>query len=114
MRSRAVTFTAGDETVLPLMATRPAAIHSSASRREHRPARAITLAMRSSPRPACGERAPPPFPPPLAGGGRVGAGAGGAHRRVGAGGTAPPPRPSPRKRGEGEEMLRDTGLSAPP
>src|SRR5580693_8517790 len=32
---------------LPLTATRPAAIQASASRREHSPARAITLAMRS-------------------------------------------------------------------
>src|ERR1700722_244748 len=47
MRSRAVTLTAGEAIVCPLTATRPAAIQSSASRREHRPARAITLAMRS-------------------------------------------------------------------
>ena len=33
----------------PFTSTRPAAIHSSASRREHRPTRAMTLAMRSSP-----------------------------------------------------------------
>src|SRR5512144_2774666 len=32
--------------ICPLTVTRPAAIHFSASRREHRPVRAITLAMR--------------------------------------------------------------------
>ena len=43
MRSRAVTLSAGDAIVAPLTATRPAAIHSSASRREASPARAIDL-----------------------------------------------------------------------
>ena len=47
MRSEAVTLSAGEEITLPLTATRPAAIQASASRREARPARAITLAMRS-------------------------------------------------------------------
>jgi hypothetical protein len=41
-----LTLTAGDLMVPPLTTTRPAAIQSSACRREHRPARAITLAMR--------------------------------------------------------------------
>ena len=39
-------MSAGLSRTLPLTVTRPAAIHVSASRREHRPARAITLAMR--------------------------------------------------------------------
>ena len=42
-----VTLSAGEEITAPLTATRPAAIQASASRREARPARAITLAMRS-------------------------------------------------------------------
>src|SRR5215510_12879436 len=37
----------GEAMTAPLTATRPAAIHVSASRREHSPARAIALAMRS-------------------------------------------------------------------
>src|SRR4029079_3188661 len=40
-------FSAGDFTVSPFSATRPASISFSASRREQMPARAITLAMRS-------------------------------------------------------------------
>src|SRR5450830_1676848 len=47
MRSDGVTLSAGEEITAPLTATRPAAIHASASRREASPARAITLAMRS-------------------------------------------------------------------
>ena len=46
--SVAVTFSAGDVILLPLTDTRPASIQASASRREARPARAITLAMRSA------------------------------------------------------------------
>jgi hypothetical protein len=38
---------AGDVSVVPLTLTRPSAIHRSASRREHSPARAMTFAMRS-------------------------------------------------------------------
>src|SRR5580704_4645755 len=49
MRSRSVTLRAGEAIGAPLTATRPAAIQASASRREARPARAITLAMRSPP-----------------------------------------------------------------
>ena len=45
--SSSVTFSAAEARTLPFTRTRPAAIHSSASRREHSPARAITLAMRS-------------------------------------------------------------------
>src|SRR6516164_9632749 len=47
MRSHSVTLSAAELIGAPLTATRPAAIHSSASRREASPARAITLAMRS-------------------------------------------------------------------
>ena len=47
IRSAAVTLSAGEEITAPLTATRPAAIQASASRREARPTRAITLAMRS-------------------------------------------------------------------
>eukprot|EP01037_Dinobryon_pediforme_P009594 gene9593-9671_t len=46
--SFAVTFSAGDKMVTPLTLTRPSAIHCSASRREQRPARAMTLAIRST------------------------------------------------------------------
>src|SRR5260221_10653612 len=42
-----VTVTAGLVRMVPSTRTRPSAIQRSASRREHRPARAITLAMRS-------------------------------------------------------------------
>src|SRR5262249_59603333 len=49
MRSEARTSSAGEAIFLPLTATRPARIHCSASRREHRPARAIRLATRSAP-----------------------------------------------------------------
>jgi hypothetical protein len=52
MRSELVTLHAGEAITAPLTATRPAAIHVSAARREHSPARAMTLAMRS-PRPEC-------------------------------------------------------------
>src|SRR5215831_18338132 len=45
MWSEAATLSAGEEITAPLTATRPAIIHASASRREARPARAITLAM---------------------------------------------------------------------
>ena len=45
-RSLAETSTAGVVRILPLTLTRPSAIQRSASRREHRPARAIALAMR--------------------------------------------------------------------
>jgi hypothetical protein len=45
--SAAETLSAGEEITAPLTATRPAAIQASASRREVRPTRAITLAMRS-------------------------------------------------------------------
>jgi len=48
MRSFGVTLTAGEESTLPLTATRPAAISPSASRREATPARASRLAIRSS------------------------------------------------------------------
>jgi hypothetical protein len=41
------TLKAGLSSTLPLTLTRPSAIQRSASRREQRPARAITLAMRS-------------------------------------------------------------------
>src|SRR5262249_11306929 len=47
MRSRAATLRAGEEMTSPFTATRPAAIQASASRRDARPAPAITLAMRS-------------------------------------------------------------------
>ena len=47
MASRSLTSSAGLVSTSPLTTTRPASIHSSASRREHKPARAITLAMRS-------------------------------------------------------------------
>jgi len=47
MRSSGVTLRAGEAMTSPLTATRPAAIHASACRREHSPARAIALAMRS-------------------------------------------------------------------
>src|SRR5215467_13135594 len=47
MRSCAVTLSAGELMAFPFTVTRPAAIQASASRREARPARAITLAMRS-------------------------------------------------------------------
>ena len=46
-RPRALTLKAGLVSTSPLTLTRPAAIQASASRREHSPARAITLAMRS-------------------------------------------------------------------
>src|SRR5260370_209010 len=42
-----VTVTAGLVSIVPSTRTRPSAIQRSASRREHRPARAITLAIRS-------------------------------------------------------------------
>jgi hypothetical protein len=45
--SASVTLTAGLVSTLPLTATRPCAIQSSASRREQTPARAIALEMRS-------------------------------------------------------------------
>ena len=48
MRSSAVTLTAGEASTSPLSVTRPSAIIASASRREAMPARAMTLAMRSS------------------------------------------------------------------
>ena len=47
MRSSAPTVTAGVVSTRPFSLTRPSAISRSASRREQRPARAITLAMRS-------------------------------------------------------------------
>ena len=47
MTSLAVTSSAGELMTRPLTVTRPCVIHSSASRREARPARATTLAMRS-------------------------------------------------------------------
>src|SRR6185437_15620973 len=47
MRSEGVTLRAGEEMTAPLTATRPATIHASASRRDARPARAITFAIRS-------------------------------------------------------------------
>src|SRR5665213_3220478 len=37
----------GESSIFPLTLTRPSAIHRSASRREHSPARAMTLAMRT-------------------------------------------------------------------
>ena len=43
-----VTATAGVDSTLPSRRTLPASIQRSASRREHKPARAITLAMRSA------------------------------------------------------------------
>src|SRR5262245_50920133 len=46
-RSAELTFSAGEVITAPLTDTRPAAIQASASRREARPARAITLAIRS-------------------------------------------------------------------
>jgi hypothetical protein len=49
------TFSAGEVTFFPASVTRPSVISFSASRREHTPARAITLAMRS---PSC--FSPPP------------------------------------------------------
>ena len=48
MRSASDTVTAGEVRTVPLTATRPATTQLSAVRREHRPARAITLAMRSA------------------------------------------------------------------
>ena len=42
------TVKAGESSIFPLTLTRPSRIHRSASRREHSPARAMTLAMRSS------------------------------------------------------------------
>src|SRR5690606_20136668 len=45
--SRSVTLKAGVSTFLPLTTTRPSVIHTSASRREHSPERAMTLARRS-------------------------------------------------------------------
>src|SRR5471030_994531 len=47
MRSAAVTLSAGEEITTTLTETRPSAIQASAWRREARPARAMTLAMRS-------------------------------------------------------------------
>src|SRR5271166_4747519 len=47
MSLEAVTITAGLVSTAPSSLTRPSAIQRSASRREHNPARAITLAMRS-------------------------------------------------------------------
>src|SRR5262245_57784940 len=47
MRSEAVMLSAGEEITESLTDTRPAVIHASASRRDARPARAMTLAMRS-------------------------------------------------------------------
>ena len=47
MASLAVTSSAGELMTRPLTVTRPCVIHSSASRREARPARDTTLAMRS-------------------------------------------------------------------
>jgi hypothetical protein len=49
MRSLGPTVNAGVSSIFPLTLTRPSAIHRSASRLEHNPARAITLAMRSDP-----------------------------------------------------------------
>src|SRR5690242_13126817 len=46
MRSEPVTSMAGEAMVAPLTATRPAATHASASRRDASPARAITFAIR--------------------------------------------------------------------
>lgn len=101
-RSRVVTLIAGDEIVPPLTATRPAAIQSSASRREHRPARAITLAMRFSSLRPCAKGASWKWrrrsfsPPPCE-----------EEGEAGEWGAAEPctPGPSlrPRKRGAGEE-----------
>jgi hypothetical protein len=48
MASRADTLTAGEAKTSPFRVTRPSAIIASTSRREAIPARAITLAMRSS------------------------------------------------------------------
>src|ERR1700741_4835516 len=45
--SSAVTLSAGEGIFLPLTTTRPASISRSASRREHTPARAKRLAIRS-------------------------------------------------------------------
>src|SRR5690606_34801236 len=45
--SRSVTLKAGVRTFLPLTTTRPSVIHTSASRREQSPERAMTLARRS-------------------------------------------------------------------
>ena len=45
--ARVTGINAGEAIAVPLTATRPAAIQSSASRREASPARAITLAIRS-------------------------------------------------------------------
>src|SRR5690606_13338235 len=45
--SRSVTLKAGVSTFLPLTTTRPSVIHTSASRREQSPERAMTLARRS-------------------------------------------------------------------
>src|SRR5712671_763668 len=59
MRSAAVTFSAGDAITRSLTATRPAAIQASASRRDVRPARAITFAMRSASFGAGGAAGPP-------------------------------------------------------
>ena len=47
IRLAPVTVTAGLVKISPSTATRPASIQRSASRREHRPARAMTLAIRS-------------------------------------------------------------------
>src|SRR5712671_3448536 len=49
MRSPSATLRAGLLSFLPLTMTRPSAIQRSASRREHRPARASRLAIRSPP-----------------------------------------------------------------
>ena len=55
-------MTAGLVSTAPSTETRPSAIQRSASRREHSPARASNLAMRSG-------GAPPPWPSPAGGGG---------------------------------------------
>src|SRR5438067_463065 len=47
MASLSLTLTAAEAMILPLSAIRPSEIMRSASRREHTPARAMTLAMRS-------------------------------------------------------------------
>ena len=65
MSLSAVTVTAGLASTAPSTETRPSAIQRSASRREHRPARASNLAMRSgaAPSPAAGSASSRLHPP---------------------------------------------------